>query len=209
MKAHAVSLFLLGTLVSAPAFGQEPPPAPPPSDAPLPPAPPPTSASLAPAPLPPPAHAARLACCNKIASFGQVNDFPIVFGVIALNFGLALGAGIGLDYTNKPNPMSTTDPGRTDKTSVKLLLYGYFAAVNKPTWTTGPEFTAILNLSGYKDDPLHFWELIPAWGIFVAPFKAPLFFGTSLGVKILKVPGPDLTTVAFQTAGLRVGWLWR
>ncbi len=212
MKPSCLSLLALSCLVATGVRAQEPPASPalpPASSPPAPPTPLPTTVPP-PAPLVPPHVPERkLACCYKVASFGQVLDSPIVMGVLVLNFGLAIGAGLGLDYTSNPNPKSATDPGRTDKTSIKLLLYGFFPAVNKATWTTGPELTAILNLTGYgADDPLHFWELIPAWGIFVAPFKAPLFFGTSLGVKILHVKSVDLTTVAFQTAGLRVGWLW-
>jgi len=214
MNQFHLFIFALSCLVAAPVAGQEPPPqtqTAPPVQAPAETRPP------WPAPMPPPPpppalypRERKLACCYKIASFGQVLDFPIVMGIFVFNFGLAIGAGLGLDYTNKPNPMSPTDPGRTDTTSVKLLLYGFFPALNRPTWTTGPEVTAVLNLTGYgADDPLHFWEVIPAWGVFVAPFKAPLFFGTSLGVKIVHVKAVDLTTVGFQTAGLRVGWLWR
>jgi hypothetical protein len=199
-------------VVATPAFGQE---SPPPPSAPPPPPPSDQPPSMATPPPPPPpaapapaAHAPKLVCCNKVATFTQIDDQPFLVGVFAFNFGLVLGAGLGLDYTNKPNPMSATDPGRTGEVATRLILYGYFPAVNKATWTTGPEVTAALSLSGYGDDPLHFWQVTPAWGIFVAPFKAPLFFGTSLGVAITRVPGADLTTVKLQAAHLRVGWLF-
>jgi hypothetical protein len=206
-KPSGLSLLVLCLAVATPALAQEPPPpsaAPPPSEPALPP-----PSQTAPSPATPaklPEH--KLVCCHKVAVFTQIDDQPYLVGVFSLGAGFVLGAGVGLDYTSKPNPMSATDPGRTGNTATRLILYGYYAAINRPTWTTGPEITAAINLSGYGDDPLHVWQVTPAWGIFVAPFKAPLFFGTSLGVQITRVPSADLTTVKLQAAHLRIGWLF-
>jgi hypothetical protein len=191
------------------ALGQEPPPSPPPAEPPATAAPPATAIPPPPPAPPPKPPEHKLVSPLRVASFGGVSDSPYVLGIVALPFGLAVGAGLSLDYTSKPNPMSATDPGRTDSTKLGLLLYGFWAVVNKQVWATGPDVTAILNLTGYgSQDPLALWVVEPGWAVYYAPFHAPVIIGTSLGVKFVHVKAVDLTTASFQTAGLRIGYIW-
>jgi hypothetical protein len=180
--------FVLVSVITATAYADDPPatPAPAPTEAP------------APAPASAPAGPRK---------FGGVADNPFwVFGV-TMPPGVALAAGVSIDYDGFGLADPFTGMPTKDKFGFNGLIYGSYYFYNKFPMGIAAELALVAPLSPKAFEP--FFQLQPGVVIYYAPFPAPIVIGAGWDLSITSVKSPipgdgRKTQVKTLTPGLRI-----
>ena len=190
--------FVLVSVMTASAYAEDPPatPAPAPTEAP------------APAPAPAPGEPRKFAGARTSYYIaGGVADSPFwVFGV-TMPPGVALAAGVSIDYDGFGLVDPATGMRGTDKFGFNGLIYGSYYFYNKFPMGIAAELALVAPLSPKAFEP--FFQLQPGVVIYYAPFPAPIVIGAGWDLSITSVKSPipgdgRKTQVKTLTPGLRI-----
>ena len=113
--------------------------------------------------------------------------------------GLALSAGVNIDYNGNGLPGPTGTP-TSDKFAFSGLLYGAYYIVNKFPVGIAVEAAVIAPLS---PSAFNFTIIQPGLGVFYAPFPVPLVLSSALDLAIT-IPKDGSATIRTVTPGVRL-----
>jgi hypothetical protein len=114
--------------------------------------------------------------------------------------GLAVSAGVDINYDGAGLPIPGSTMRSTDKFSFQALLYGAYYIVNKFPVGIAIEAAVIAPLSPGAFD---FTVIQPGIGVFYAPFPVPLVLSSALDLAIT-IPKDGSATVRTVTPGVRL-----
>lgn len=114
--------------------------------------------------------------------------------------GLAVSAGVDINYDGAGQPIPGSTMRSSDKLAFQALLYGAYYIVNKFPVGIAVEAAVIAPLSPGAFD---FTVIQPGIGVFYAPFPVPLVLSSALDLAIT-IPKDGSATVRTVTPGVRL-----
>ncbi len=144
---------------------------------------------------PAPAVTPHLIGGNTGVIVGGVGDQGYLFGGIALDPGLVLGLGFGLDINGSKPSGSRTD-------ALGIVHASYYLK-NSANFAVGPELFVIMPFAPTAAETVTFQPGIALW---YAPFSAPVLFGTALDAQVIYTKSAKTAEFKLLTPALRIGY---